>query len=208
MHHQHLGGQLAALHHVGQEPDGVVDLSRVHGSNFPAGPGPVLHGKLGIQRQVHIRPLEEMCQPRQFRLHCAESHLHVHEEEPPPLLGPLCHPLDNAVGHPQPVHAVPAAVGLRHRDDHVESRPHRYRGIRLGPFGDRLLQPPEHLVPGVLAQHAHPARQRIAVVRHHPAGRHYGPRQHLRQRRPRYRISRATGTRCSARCSRGPRCPE
>ena len=103
VHDQHLGRELLAVDDLGQQPDGVVHVGRVERPDPPPGNAAELHGELGIERQVHVGPLEVLDQPRQLVRHGAVPDLHVQEHQPPPLLGPAQHLLDQLVRVPQPI---------------------------------------------------------------------------------------------------------
>ena len=90
--------------------------------------------------------------------------LDVDEEDGVRLFGPAIHLIDDFVRHDHPVLAGLARLPLGHHRDQVQGGLDRQRRISLLPLGRFPLQPPQHLVLGVLAQGPHLLGQRVAIV--------------------------------------------
>src|SRR6185312_8429284 len=93
------------------------------------------------------------------------------------FLRPRVNGVDQAIGHPQTVLAIPARKTLGDDRDEVESRLHWMRGIGLLPGGDFLIELGEHLVRRQLPKNSHPLGKRISIVGHYPAPRQDGSRK-------------------------------
>ena len=168
VHDQDLRRQVLLGHQLVERIDDVVHVARHHLPDLRARAKSlalVMHVELGVDAEVHVGALEVLEQERQLGLQRAVSRLNVDEQQPLAALRPAVRLLDRL----RVLSPSPAAVGPRGalRDDghEVDRGDHRRRRIGRLPLLDRLVEHREHLLLGVLAEHAHLLRVRVAVVR-------------------------------------------
>lgn len=120
---------------------------------------------------------EKWLETRELLLDGAQPHLHIQEEQGVLLFGPSVHPLRECIAVPHAIPAVLARIPLRHGRDEMQRRLHRCGGIGACPGGDFPIETGQHLLLGILAQHAHAFGERIAVIRDDAFGRQHTTRQ-------------------------------
>jgi hypothetical protein len=79
--------------------------------------------------------------------------------------------LDESIGHAKTIHPVSSRSALGDHGDEMQCGLHWRRRIRLLPTLYFSIETIEHVVDGILAEHAHMLRERIAVERDDPATR-------------------------------------
>ena len=187
MHDEHLGRQLLVGDELVERPDDVVDVAGHHLADPAARARAflvIVHVELGIHAEVHVGALEVCEQRGKLLLQRAVRRLDIQEQHALAALRPRIRLLDHRRILATAPHAVGAWRALRDDGHQVNGRHDWRRGIRGVPLANRAIQHAEHLRLGILTDHTHLLRVRIAVVRHDALARQQCTRRSSRAIRP------------------------
>src|SRR5205823_1151051 len=121
--------------------------------------------EFGVEAEMNIGSREEGEETRQLLLERAPPELYVEEEQRILPSRPTIHPLDERRVSALAIFAVAPRGSLGNYGNQMQRRLHWRGSIGRGPRSDFTVEPRQHRIDRLRAEHSHASREGIAVER-------------------------------------------
>src|SRR5689334_8457841 len=155
VHDEDLQGERVRGHEIGEDVDGLVDVTCVERSDARSGDALFAHGELRVEAEVNVRPTEEWQESGQLLLQRAATQLYVEKKQGAMASRPPINLLDERRVSALTELAVAPGRSLGDDGDQVQRGLHRRRGIGGRPRCDLAIEPRQHRVDRLRAEYAH-----------------------------------------------------